>query len=918
MTWKSLICTLAVIALISTPFHNIRASAAIQLYDEVWYGNQADLSKLDLTHESDLLQTLSFSSRTKWPVKLPTAFKPPDLLEYGKDPGLNIRKLQQAGYTGAGVNIAYIDQPLLTTHKEFAGLNLHYMTVRDKELQGGSMHGPSVLSLLAGKDIGVAPGASVYFVGHPAWLADQTTHAEAIRRIIAENKKLPAASKIKIIGFSDTVDLREKNPEAFRTAISEAKDNGIFVLDVSTFNLVPLTVSPYADKNASSSYKVAHWMEDIEAENSQSNLFYVPSSSRTTALGQSGDNQEYAYWTNAGLSWTVPYIEGVIALGLQADPALDMETAIRFLQESGTPFRKGKMINPEGFIWMVEEHKELDLNNGRDYYYMLYNANAVTAQDLAAIQSYARKFNGIDIILKDVASMPAAADIYQWLGKDKTSRKGQLKGVQIFGSSSEVPAFDVRFKIQMENNAVDDSGRFFSDFFYSTQGTDATILKNDFSIYKAFNEKQQVDFTPDWKVMRLPLAKGEIAPFIAKYSDFTVDASDPDRLPVVNFSNPIFAQKDHSDDMGYFLRERLDKEFRLLKSNQYTLYGNHKGYYPVTTASGEFTQNNLQAENRKGIAEIFINSHGQQNNIDQAIFASAAPQSEQRISLVNNTNINSVLSANAYALTTWTCSNAWNLSTNNLIHTALAGGKAINAFGASTIISNNGVNNKAKLQAMKANNFYYFFYEFYRNLSLGKTRSDSFFEAQKAYSSEILKHTDLLGEGNYQFNLLNVLSYHNLGLIEYRKPAAAVPEKTAPSAANTSVAVPGKEANKPANTTMDPTTTPANTPGELTLFNSVQSPDLTISSLSYKSSKQELIFTLQYESGQVRDVSFFDPPNGNGILLRWTAGMKKGKNSLVFKVPVQKLKALETDELTMRFGFSENNFISFKTDQLDY
>ena len=48
-----------------------------------------------------------------------------------------------------------------------------------------------------------------------------------------------------------------------------------------------------------------------------------------------------------------------------------------------------------------------------------------------------------------------------------------------------------------------------------------------------------------------------------------------------------------------------------------------------------------------------------------------------------------------------------------------------------------------------------------------KDRSESFAMAKDAYAEAILENTHLLGDGNYQFNLHNILSYHYLGVLEY-------------------------------------------------------------------------------------------------------------------------------------------------------
>lgn len=44
--------------------------------------------------------------------------------------------------------------------------------------QGSSMHGPAVMSLLAGHEIGVAPEAKVHYYAYPSWNADHKSEAD--------------------------------------------------------------------------------------------------------------------------------------------------------------------------------------------------------------------------------------------------------------------------------------------------------------------------------------------------------------------------------------------------------------------------------------------------------------------------------------------------------------------------------------------------------------------------------------------------------------------------------------------------------------------------------------------------------------------------------------------------------------------
>ncbi len=775
----------------------VYASGAISVLQP--YGNYGDsvmglsgedISHLNLKDQLELVKTQTFDTYTVWPEKdkMPAEFDPQKVMEWGKDPGLSIRKFHEKGYTGKGVRIAYVDQPLLVSHNEYKDKDIIYTKIRldTSDMNNTSMHGPAVLSLLSGKDIGVAPDSTVYFFGHPSWLMDQTTHAEALRELIKINKTLSKEKKIQIVGFSDGPDTREKNIDEYKKAIKEAENNGIMVIDVSSsLNISPLEIKYPNDKNDANQYEVAHWFKSAAIGK---DAFFVPTGGRTTATGHRNDVKHYAYWTDGGLSWAVPYVVGTIALGLQIDPDLTKEKAFEFLKQSQIPYRNGGIINPEGFLKLVKQNYALkDKNTG--LYILLYNSQKISSNDKLAIEDYAERLTGNKTIgiMWDTADYRSASDIYTALKQKYKQSKGKIKGIQIFGSSSDVPSFDIHFKVKMQDG-IDDSGNFKSDLFYGSFDSDVNALTDDFSIYKAFEEKLKVSFVPQWSVARLPLSAGEIAPFINKYYDYSLKVKGS-AAPYVNFSSPIFPQQIHSDDMGYFMKERLDGELKLLKNDSYRLYGNTEGLFPVTTdVLGGFDNKLLKTENQKGVANFIINSHGQQDNIDQCIYIhpedldkykdrarSSSPFNgnkdllELRVSFLNSDNINSILSKNYYTLTLWTCSNAFDLRNENLVHTAMSKGKAVDAMAASSIISNNGVNNAVSVENLKKNNFYYFMLEFFKNQSKGYSRSDGFFHAKKAYASEILKNTNLLGEGNYGFNLHNVLSFHYLGLIDISK-----------------------------------------------------------------------------------------------------------------------------------------------------
>lgn len=142
-----------------------------------------------------------------------------EALEWAKDPGMGIRKLHEQGYTGKGVNIAYIGQPFGDTdHDELRHIKVHYyqdIAVKNGcELNTADIPGRAIISNLAGKNIGIAPNAEYYYVANPTARKDQNTDAEALRQIIAINKKLPKDKKFKIVGLGTY--WQELNPKKKR------------------------------------------------------------------------------------------------------------------------------------------------------------------------------------------------------------------------------------------------------------------------------------------------------------------------------------------------------------------------------------------------------------------------------------------------------------------------------------------------------------------------------------------------------------------------------------------------------------------------------------------------------------------------------------------------------------------------------
>lgn len=298
-------------------------------------------------------------SRIPWgKAASPNLLTSNNLIEYGKNPGLGVRRLQRQGYTGKGVTLAIVDQPMRRDHPEYKNAPITYYEVRpeDKGMRSSnsSLHGPAVTSLLLGTSIGVAPDVTLFYVAMPSWQLDQNAHAESLYRLIDVNRSLPDGKKIRAISISDGGDPSEKNPEAFQKAIADAEAAGmwVFTVDFPDLRLLPLGIDPYKDKDDPTNYRPASWVRGIPS--GQEKHLWFPTEPRTlaTELEPGG----YRYDEQGGMSWGMPYLVGVVALGLQEDPALTRANAVKYLWESATPWQDGRIINPRGFVEMVKQN----------------------------------------------------------------------------------------------------------------------------------------------------------------------------------------------------------------------------------------------------------------------------------------------------------------------------------------------------------------------------------------------------------------------------------------------------------------------------------------------------------------------------------------------------------------------------------
>lgn len=744
----------------------VTPSATWQVQPYSTWGYEPFPQDADLRGHETLAYTLNFSDFVQFPDTMPAGFDPEALLEWGKDPGLNVDVLHKLGYTGKGAVIAYLDQPL-QPHEAYDNVDLHLYN----KPEDNSYHGPAVLSLLAGKEIGTAPDARVHYFGRHVGDRPDLTLAEGLMDVVKVNKQLPEGEKITMVGISNNP---WSNPicQELQAALDACEEEGIMVWFCGEYN--GMSFYPLSDKNDFGN------AINVTGSKVPPELVYVPSGSRTTATGMWGDYFYHA--SDEGISWTMPYVLGIYAIVTQIDPSLTQQDLREMIVATARESNGMNIIDPVAFVAAaldgVGRTKDAAalraaVQENRRYFYAVMDKSRMTEEDLEAAENYLARTADATVLVVDAAGIGTAQELYSLLQADHIQRGGQVTGIQIFGDPTLVPTFEIRY-IADYNGGVDDAGTLCTDYFFGNFRNDAKDLGKDYSVQKHFREKLPVQLEPEWKVARLPLDTGEFAPFLEKYMAFGEETGF--RQPeIVNFSNPIFKEHDHTDDMGTFLN-RMREEWDMLQL-PYRLYGNRLGQFPVgNTVLGGFTAEELTLENQKGIAEFIINSHGQWNNVDKCFYENGQ---EKRESLVNMDTINDVLSANPYYLTLVTCDNGWNMRDN--LTTAALRGQSVGVFSFTHVLSNNITDVTADLSSLPESNVYWFYLHYLNALNQGASRSEAFFTAQRRYAQALL--ADSIGgisvsSGNYQFNLYNLIGYHNFGLIEPTRSWQCVKTRT--------------------------------------------------------------------------------------------------------------------------------------------
>ncbi|EQB88055.1 hypothetical protein J2Z44_002517 [Clostridium punense] len=316
-----------------------------------------DLSELDINDRSKDLFHAYFDTTTKWPTKdkMPKDYNPKEILNMGKDPGLDIKKLHKQGITGKNIGIAILDSPLKNKHEDYQDRIKHYEELYNPRTDN-LMHGPAVTSIAAGKTVGVAPKADIYYFAINNTYLDKAGNsrmdfekvANAIDKVINLNNELPDNKKIKVISMSMGCSQEDKGYKEFLEAVDKASKEGIFVISTSLsrthgFKFSGLGRFPVDNPNETSSYVAGKfWEGSVFSKNTPEQFLewdtgyvHFPMDSRTVA--GPNYNDEYTFHRYGAFSWVVPYISGLYVLAYDANDKITPEVFWKTVIETSKP-----------------------------------------------------------------------------------------------------------------------------------------------------------------------------------------------------------------------------------------------------------------------------------------------------------------------------------------------------------------------------------------------------------------------------------------------------------------------------------------------------------------------------------------------------------------------------------------------------
>ncbi|MBO5948713.1 hypothetical protein J6Q66_07755 [bacterium] len=282
--------------------------------DRIW-AHSSKIKGIDFTKDPVILEKMKFTDSTFEDCKFPQGFDLNIIIENGKNPGLNIKKMQKMS-TGKNIHAIIIDNPL-TNHNDFKDKNITTKnTLLSTFTKAAHQHGTSVTGILTQ----IAPDVNVQHFGMTGSNNLMKTEEPFVfQEVLKSLETTPQNKKPKIISTSAYI----QNPEKTNPIIEKIqKEHGCWVLSVGEFdkNFGYLDkINPAGNPDDFENYRFGYqYSEDI---------VYINSGDRT--LPSAADKTGYRHDSKGCASWAVPTIAGLYVAAAEVKPDITPEEFIQ-------------------------------------------------------------------------------------------------------------------------------------------------------------------------------------------------------------------------------------------------------------------------------------------------------------------------------------------------------------------------------------------------------------------------------------------------------------------------------------------------------------------------------------------------------------------------------------------------------------
>ena len=197
---------------------------------------------------------------------------------------------------------------------------------------------------------------------------DFTHRANALRKILLMNARLPQDKKISAVSIS--WGMLGTDPESTKL-IKQLIESGVMVLTVDSHrfygdkgNFITTDRKMNSNPDDIQSYEVGYWKVD---KDNLHDFLLVPAGGRTIAGYLYYD--DYIYCGAGGMSWATPYLVGVYALAKQIAPNLTPHRFFEIAQQTAVSNGKtgdNKIIQPQKIIQHLQNEMVLQQQNTPD------------------------------------------------------------------------------------------------------------------------------------------------------------------------------------------------------------------------------------------------------------------------------------------------------------------------------------------------------------------------------------------------------------------------------------------------------------------------------------------------------------------------------------------------------------------------